>query len=74
MNNFQSDVDLLYKLNSADIEALQDAQYTLESIKETDPGTYDAIIDESLRLINKALNISCADAIERIAVELGVET
>lgn len=74
MNNFQSDIDLLHKLNSADIEALQDAQYTLESIKEADPGTYDEIIDASLNLIKKALNISCADAIERIAVELGVTT
>lgn len=74
MNNFQLDIDLLHKLNSADIEALQDAQYTLESIKEADPGTYDEIIDASLNLIKKALNISCADAIERIAVELGVTT
>jgi hypothetical protein len=74
MNNFQKDIDLLYEVNSADLEALQDAQFTLEAIKESDPGTYDEIINESLRLINKALNISYADAIERIAEKLGVET
>lgn len=74
MNNFQKDIDLLYEVNSADLEALQDAQFTLEAIKESDPGTYDEIINESLRLINKALNISYADAIARIAEKLGVET
>lgn len=74
MNNFQKDIDLLYEVNSADLEALQDAQFTLEAIKESDPGTYDEIINESLLLINKALNISYADAIERIAEKLGVET
>lgn len=73
MNPFKKDIDLLYQVNSADLEALQDAQFTLESIKEADPGTYDEIIDESLRLINKALGISYADAIERIAEQLGVE-
>jgi len=73
MNPLKKDIDLLYQVNSADLEALQDAQFTLESIKKADPGTYDEIIDESLRLINKALGISYADAIERIAEQLGVE-
>lgn len=68
----QSDIDLLFKLNSADIEALEDARFTLQAIKEADPETHDEIIDESLRLIHKALSISCADAIERIAEQLGV--
>ena len=68
----QSDIDLLFKLNSADIEALEDARFTFEAIKDADPGTHDEIIDESLRLIGKALSISCADAIERIAEQLGV--
>ena len=73
MTDFQADIDLLYKLNSSDLEALQDAYYTLESIKSADPGTYDEIINDSLKLIDKALNISCADAIERIADQLGVQ-
>ena len=72
MTNKQ-DIDLLLRVNSADIEALNDAQFTLEAIKDADPGTYDEIIDQSLRLINEALNISCIDAIERIAEQLGVE-
>ena len=72
MTNKQ-DIDLLFRVNSADLEALQDAQFTLEAIKESDPGTYDEIINQSLRLINQALNISCQDAIERIAAKLGVE-
>ncbi len=73
MKNKQ-DIDLLYRVNSADLEALQDAQFTLEAIKNADPGTYDEMIDESLRLIGQALNISCADAIERIAEKLGVQS
>jgi hypothetical protein len=72
MTNKQ-DIDLLFCVNSADLEALQDAQFTLEAIKNADPGTYDGIIDQSLRLINQALNMSCTDAIERIADKLGVE-
>ena len=75
MSNFQADIDLLYAQNSADLEALEDARFTLEAIKNSDPGTYDEIIDESLRLILKALNISGGgDAMERIADELGVKT
>ena len=73
MNKFQKDIDLLFKLNSADIEALEDARFTLDAIKEAESGVYDEMIDESLRLIHKALNISCADSIERIAKRLGVQ-
>jgi len=73
MNN-KNDVETLYRVNSADLDALQDAQFTLEAIKEADPGTYDEIINQSLILIEKALSICCADAIERIANQLGVET
>lgn len=72
MNDIQKDIELLFKLNSADIEALEDARFTLQAIKDADPGTHDEIINESLRLIDKALGISCADAIERIAEQLGV--
>jgi len=73
MNSFKADIDLIYKANTADIEALEDARFTLDAIKKADPGTYDEIIDESLRLIDKALGISYADAVERIAEQLGVE-
>ena len=73
MNTLQQDVDLLYKVNSVDIEALEDARATLDAIKSADPDTYDEIINESLRLIHIALNTSCADAIERIADKLGVQ-
>ena len=69
----KEDIEILQRVNSADLDALQDAKFTLEAIKEADPGTYDEIIDQSLRLINEALNISCVDAIERIAEQLGVE-
>lgn len=69
----KEDIETLQRVNSADLDALNDAKFTLEAIKEADPGTYDEIIDQSLRLINEALNISCADAIERIAEQLGVE-
>jgi hypothetical protein len=69
----KEDIETLQRVNSADLDALNDAKFTLEAIKEADPGTYDEIIDQSLRLINEALNISCIDAIERIAEQLGVE-
>ena len=70
----KEDIETLQRVNSADLDALNDAKFTLEAIKEADPGTYDEIIDQSLRLINEALNISCGDVIERIAEQLGVET
>lgn len=70
MNDFQKDIDLLFELNSADIEALEDARFTLQAIKDADPGTYDEIIDESLRLINKALDISPMQTIEKIAEQI----
>ena len=73
MSNIQKDIDLLVKINSADIQALEDARFTLEAIKEADPGTFDEIIDQSLNLIHQALNLSCADAIDRIAEQLGVQ-
>lgn len=73
MNNIQKDVDLLVKVNSVDIQALEDAKCTLQVIKETDPGVYDEIIDESLKLIHQALELSCVDALDRIADQLGVQ-
>ena len=73
MSNIQKDIDLLVKVNSVDIQALEDARFTLEAIKEADPGTFDEIIDESLKLIQQALGLSCADALDRIAEQLGVQ-
>ena len=71
--NIQQDIDLLVKVNSADIRALEDARFTLEAIKEADPGTFDQIIDESLKLIHQALDLSCGDAIDRISEQLGAK-
>ena len=67
------DFDLIFEANSADIDALQDAQFTLEAIKNADPGTHDEIIDASLRLIKVALSKSVFGPIERIAGRIGVE-
>ena len=67
------DFDLLFEANSADIEALTDAQFTLEAIKSADPGTHDEIIDASLRLIKIALSKSVFGPIEKIADRIGVE-
>ena len=69
----KSDFDLLFEANSADIEALQDAQFTLEAIKSADPGTHDEIIDASLKLIKVALSKSVFGPIERIADRIGIE-
>ena len=69
----KSDFDLLFEANSADIEALQDAQFTLEAIKSADPGTHDEIIDASLRLIKVALSKSVFGPMERLAERIGVE-
>ena len=63
----QADIDLLYRANSADIDALEDAKITLNVIKEVEPGTFDGIIDSALALIDKALGMSYGDAMERVA-------
>ena len=67
----QADIDLLYEVNSADIEALEDAKITLRIIKEVEPDIFDQIIDESLALIDKALGMSYGDAMERGAKREG---
>ena len=66
-------IDSIHAINSIDLDALQDAQFTLQAIKDADPGTYDEMIDESLTLINKALNLSFCEAVEQIAKQLGVD-
>jgi hypothetical protein len=68
------DFDLIFEANSADIEALTDAQFTLEAIKSADPGTYDEIITRSLNLIKVALNNSVVGPLEVIADKMGVQT
>ena len=62
-----TDLDYLYQTISADNEALEDAIFTLRIIKKTDPGVYDQMIDEYIRLITKALSMPVMDVIERIA-------
>ena len=62
----EADIELMWKVNSADIEALEDAKITLTVLKEVEAGVHDEIIDESLALINKALGMSYSDAMERV--------
>ena len=59
------DLELIYQANSADIEALEDARYTLSAIQKTD-SAYDEMINESIRLIDKALNINFIPVIEKL--------
>jgi hypothetical protein len=67
----QADIDLIYRANSADLEALEDAKITLNVIKEVEPGTFDEIIESALALIDKALGMSYGDAMERVAKRAG---
>jgi hypothetical protein len=62
----EADIDSLWAVNSADIEALEDAKATLETIRKTAPITLNPIIAQSLALIYKALGMSHSDAFERI--------
>ncbi len=62
----QSDIDLLGRVNSADIEALEDARIALTTIKELETGTYDELIDQALASIDRALDMSHGDAFERV--------
>lgn len=66
IDSIEADIELIRQVNSADIEALEDAKIALNTIKKVDPGTFDEIIDESLVLINKALGMSYGDAMERV--------
>jgi hypothetical protein len=67
----QKDIDLLYEVNSADIEALEDAKETLMILKKVHEGVFETIIDESLVLINKALGMNYGDSFERVAKRAG---
>lgn len=70
MMDIKSAIHFLWQVNGIDIDALEDARMTLKSIKDADPGTYDEIIDESLRLISKALKLQIGTAIEFIEKQL----
>jgi len=60
-----TDIELIYQANSADIEALEDARYTLCAIQKTD-SAYDEMINESIRLIDKALKINFIPVVEKL--------
>jgi chlorite dismutase len=62
----ETDIDLLWQVNSADIAALEDAKATLEELKTKAPIKYQSIIYQSLALISKALGMSHSDAFQRI--------
>jgi hypothetical protein len=62
----KADIDFLFDALIADTDALEDAKMTLEVIKKTAPDIYDEIIDNSIFLINKALNNSVMSVIARI--------
>ena len=65
-DTIDADIELMWQVNSADIEALEDAKITLTVLREVEAGVHDEIIDESLALINKALGMSYSDAMERV--------
>jgi hypothetical protein len=73
VNPIQADIDLLYEVNSADIEALEDAKETLKILRKVHEGTFGTIIDESLVLIDKALGMNYGDSFERVAIKAGGE-
>lgn len=47
---------VLSERESLDVAAMGEAQIVLQVIKDTDPGVYDEMIDNALRLIAKALD------------------
>jgi hypothetical protein len=63
----KSDIDLIYSAVMADTDALEDAKMALEVIKETDPGVYDEMINDTLSSINYALSNSILSAVDRLA-------
>ena len=66
VDTIEEDIELMWQVNSADIEALEDAKMTLTVLREVEAKVHDEIIDESLALINKALGMSYSDAMERV--------
>jgi hypothetical protein len=66
IDTIEADIELMWQVNSADIEALEDAKFTLTAIREASDGVFEGIIGESLALIDRALSMSYADAMERV--------
>ena len=56
MNDYNHALESTIKTLSADIEALNDAEYVLSAIKRSSPGTYDHLIDDCIKTIRDALN------------------
>jgi len=44
-----------YETGDEDVRAMGEAQIVLQAIKDTEPGIYDEMIDNALRLIHNAL-------------------
>lgn len=65
----QKDIDLLYEVNSADIEALEDSKETLKILRKVHEGVFGTIIDESLALIDKTLKMNYGDSMERLVTQ-----
>lgn len=57
----KNNVDDWEEKESADVKAMGEAQIVLQAIKDADPGTYDEMIDNALRLIAQALSIGGED-------------
>lgn len=50
-------VEEVVDLSCEDVKVLRKAQLVLQVIKDTDPGVYDGMIDNVLRLIHNALQL-----------------
>jgi len=66
IDTIEADIELMWQVNSADIEALEDAKETLRILRRVHEGVFGTIIDESLALIGKALKMNHGDSLERI--------
>jgi len=62
----RSDIDQIYSAVMLDTEALEDAKMTLEIVKNTDPGVYDEMINDTLSLIRRALSNSILGVVDRL--------
>jgi hypothetical protein len=67
-----TNIELIYQANSADIEALEDARFTLAAIQKTD-SAYDEMINESIRLIDKALSINFIPVVEDFVNQIEIK-
>jgi hypothetical protein len=72
MSKFQKQIDFLFAANSADVSALEDAKATLEYMQEQ-LHIQNKYINESLELIQKALNQDPMPTIKKLAKHLKAE-